>query len=504
MDSLNLRQSIFIALIGLIGYAIVRRVIYSVETSTFKRLHGCKPPTRLPQLDPILGLDLFKTIKQNAVERKALETNVRRSLTVARTMTINLMGQTFVSTCEPENVKSILATNFDDFVVGPRMSAMGRLMGRGIFTTDGVHWEHSRALIRPSFTRAQVADLDSIETHVQNLIKKLPEDGGTVDMQHLFFNFTIDNATEFLLGRSINCQTDPSMEYFSEAWDYAESRSNDRLRLGKLAFLMRDAKFESSCDIVHSVVDNYIAEFLSTKKGGAALGSGDVKAKRYNLLSELSAVCSDPIQLRNELLNVLLAARDTTAGLLSSIMYFLARSPEVWRKLVAEVDDLGGELPNYDTLKRMRYLRAVLDETLRLHPPVPLNMRFASRHTTIPRGGGPDGKSPVFIAKGTALSYGVWTMHRLPEVYGSNAEDFHPGRWLDSEKPLRPGWAYLPFNGGPRICLGQQSALMEAGYVVTRLVQSFKQIEPRGGVFRENLALTFSHFGGVKVALWRR
>jgi hypothetical protein len=184
-----------------------------------------------------------------------------------------------------------------------------------------------------------------------------------VDMQHLFFNFTIDNATEFLLGRSINCQTDPSMEYFSEAWDYAESRSNDRLRLGKLAFLMRDAKFESSCDIVHSVVDNYIAEFLSTKKRGAALGSGDVKAKRYNLLSELSAVCSDPIQLRNELLNVLLAARDTTAGLLSSIMYFLARSPEVWRKLVAEVDDLGGELPNYDTLKRMRYLRAVLDES---------------------------------------------------------------------------------------------------------------------------------------------
>ncbi|OBT85195.1 hypothetical protein VE02_05687 [Pseudogymnoascus sp. 03VT05] len=306
MDSLNLRQSIFIALICLIGYAIVRQIIYSVETSKFKRLHGCKPPTRLPQLDPILGLDLFKTIKQNAAERKALETNVRRSLTVARTMTINLMGQTFVSTCEPENVKAILATNFDDFVVGPRMSALGRLMGRGIFTTDGVHWEHSRVCqlesdaeleakfdYRPLFGQvspgAQVADLDSIETHLQNLIKKLPEDGATVDMQHLFFNFTIDNATEFLLGRSINCQIDPSIEYFSEAWDYAESRSNDRLWLGKLAFLMRDAKFESSCDIVHSVVDNYIAEFLSTKKGGATLGSGEVKAKRYNLLSELSA-----------------------------------------------------------------------------------------------------------------------------------------------------------------------------------------------------------------------
>lgn len=141
---------------------------------------------------------------------------------------------------------------------------------------------------------------------------------------------------------------------------------------------------------------------------------------------------------------------------------------------------------------------------LRLHPPVPLNMRFASRHTTIPRGGGPDGLSPVFVAKGTAVSYSSWTMHRLPEVYGPNAEDFYPGRWLDPEKPLRPGWAYLPFNGGPRICLGQQSALVEAAYVVTRLVQHFKRLEPRGGVFRENLALTFSHFDGVKIALWRR
>lgn len=208
-----------------------------------------------------------------------------------------------------------------------------------------------------------MADLDSIETHVQNLIKRLPKDGGTVDMQHLFFNFTIDNATEFLLGRSINCQTDPSMEYFTEAWDYAESRSNDRLRLGKLAFLMRDAKFESSCDAVHSFVDSYIAEVLGNKEGGATLSNGDKKAKRYNLLSELSAVCSDPIQLRNELLNVLLAARDTTAGLLSSIMYFLARSPEVWRKLVVEVEGLEGKLPDYDSLKKMRYLRAVLDES---------------------------------------------------------------------------------------------------------------------------------------------
>lgn len=139
-----------------------------------------------------------------------------------------------------------------------------------------------------------------------------------------------------------------------------------------------------------------------------------------------------------------------------------------------------------------------------IHPPVPINIRYARRHTTVPRGGGRDGLAPVFVAKDTAVHYSVYAMHRLPEIYGPDAEVFRPRRWLDGQKPLRPGWAYLPFNGGPRVCLGQQSALVEAGYVVVRLVQQFERLEARGGPFRESIGLTLSHFDGVKVALWRR
>jgi cytochrome P450 len=143
-------------------------------------------------------------------------------------------------------------------------------------------------------------------------------------------------------------------------------------------------------------------------------------------------VCRDPAQLRSELLNVLLAARDMTAGLLSSILYFVARHADVWAALMAEVEQLEGRVPDYDTLKRMHVLRSIIDESkflrpgwkrvfllidptlsaLRLHPPVPINMRFAERDTTIPRGGGPDGLSPVFVAKGAAVHYSVWAMHR--------------------------------------------------------------------------------------------
>ncbi|KAL6706942.1 hypothetical protein ACN47E_004892 [Coniothyrium glycines] len=501
---MHLIHIILLASAIVVLYGLVAWLVSLIQLRAFKCRAGCKPAAQWGQIDPILGFDLFRYFKKNGAERQALEGFTQRFLTTdKRTLSLHMMGQPFIMTCEPENLKAVLALKFNDFSLGTRVRAMGRLLGYGIFTTDGAHWEHSRALIRPSFTRSQVTDLQCIETHVQNLINKLPEDGELVDLQTLFFNFTIDNSTEFLLGRSIDCQNNPAMSSFSESWDHAESCLPDRLRLGKLIGIVdhvkKDAGFEKACDTVHAFVDSYIAEMVRDGK----LADG-VKARRYNLLSELSSVCSDPIQLRNELLNVLLAARDTTAGLLSSIFYFLARHHDVWKALVSEVEQLEGRVPDYDTLKSMYGLRSIIDETLRLHPPVPVNMRFATRHTTIPRGGGVDGRAPVFVAKGTAVHYSVWAMHRMPEVFGADATAFRPARWLDATKPLRPGWGYLPFNGGPRVCLGQQSALIEASYVVVRLVQHFARIEPRGEEFREHLALTLSHADGVKVALWRR
>lgn len=90
---------------------------------------------------------------------------------------------------------------------------------------------------------------------------------------------------------------------------------------------------------------------------------------------------------------------------------------------------------------------------LRLYPPVPLNARTSVKDTTIPVGGGPDGLSPIFIPKGTTVSYSVWAMHRRTDLWGPDAAKFNPDRWAGGK--MR-GWQYLPFNGGPRICLGRK------------------------------------------------
>ena len=149
-------------------------------------------------------------------------------------------------------------------------------------------------------------------------------------------------------------------------------------------------------------------------------------------------------------------------------------------------------------LKSCTYLQHCLNETLRIFPLVPGNSRRATKDTTLPTGGGPDGKSKVYVRKGQEIQYSVYVMQRREDIWGKDAAEFKPERWVG----LKTGWEYLPFNGGPRICLGQQFALTEASYVTVRMMQRFDKIEnlDTATVVRQTLSLT-SSTDGTKVRL---
>ncbi len=157
----------------------------------------------------------------------------------------------------------------------------------------------------------------------------------------------------------------------------------------------------------------------------------------------------------------------------------------------------------------------MLNETLRLYPSVPFNLRVALRDTTLPSGGGSSGTLPVAVLKNTSVAYSVLSMHRLqsPQPSHSNPysdpRKFDPDRWYG--KPPTP-WTYLPFNGGPRACIGQQFALTEMGYSITRILQRFQRIEDftdphrRGDIDAEwNLKaeIVLQPKDGVNVGLWK-
>lgn len=246
-------------------------------------------------------------------------------------------------------------------------------------------------------------------------------------------------------------------------------------------------------------VDTYVEKGLA--KRPQLLTEKRDESQRYLFIDELVRQTTDKYQIRSELLNILLAGRDTTASLLSNVWWTISKRPDVYAKLREEVDALNGERPTFEQIKDMKYLKAVLNESLRIHPVVPLNSRQAVEDTVLPRGGGPDGRAPIFIPKGQVVTWSVYSMHRRKDYYGEDAEEFKPERWL-GEKGLRPGWEYLPFNGGPRICIGQNFALTEASYTTVRLMQEFKAIESRDPEpWREWLTLTCVGAGGCKVAL---
>lgn len=224
-----------------------------------------------------------------------------------------------------------------------------------------------QALVRPNFIRSQVADLDLYETHIQILFSKIPRDGSMVDLQPLFFQLTLDSATEFLFGESVSSLTSvegSSQHRFGKMFDLAQNRLNLRARLGKLVMVYRDKEFDRACQIVHEFVDEIIYRALERFEPRDAEkpidGSGE--KKRYVFLNELLKSTRDPKRLRDELLNILMAGRDTTASLLSHTFHLLARRPDIWQKLQAEIAELNGTKPDYDTLRNLKYVKYVLNE----------------------------------------------------------------------------------------------------------------------------------------------
>ncbi|RAO64659.1 uncharacterized protein BHQ10_000671 [Talaromyces amestolkiae] len=413
-----------------------------------------------------------------------------------------ILGRTLIVTIEPENIRAILSRKFEDFDLGHfRNKSLEPLLGTGIFTSDGEAWKHSRALVRPNFQRNLVADVEVYEKHVSKLISCLPKDGSMVDLQDLFFRMTIDSATEFLFGESVDsldCSSSEGSDLFAQNFDISQKGLAIRTRLGPLMFLYRDKKFFQSTVEARQYVHRFVQKAIAYRAAVDAGAESEDLAPRYVFLHELSKQTQDQKALTDQLLNILLAGRDTTASLLTTTFFILARRPDVWKKLRAEVLILKGRRPSFEDLKSLKYLKWVINESLRLYPPVPVNSRTANKDTFLPVGGGPGGNEPLFVPKGRKVLYSIYCMHRLPELFGLDATEFRPERWEN----LKPTWEFIPFNGGPRICIGQQFALTETAYTVVRILQEFRDIESRDPQpFNEKLTLIITSKNGCKVSL---
>lgn len=498
----------------LIVFYIAYKVLILVRNDWLSRKWGCKEPTKGGDL---LGIETLMSVIKS--RRNGTLPDLQKSNYVkynADTIKTNMLHKQIIHTKNAENVKAIVSTQFDDFSLGKRPEFFKPLLGNGIFASEGERWRHSRNMLKPQFVREQVAHVQSLEPHIQIFAKHISKhDGAVFDIQHLFHRLTIDAATEFLFGESVESLRDASVGFdpaetdfdgksgFDEAFTIVQTYLALRAVAQDFYFLVNTKEFRENVARIHKFAEHYVRKALETSQEVL-----DSKSKDgYVFLYELVKQTRDPKILQEELLSIMIAGRNTTASLLSFLFFELSRNPEIWNKLKKEVHEHFGDGDNarldqitFESMKKCTYLKWVLNETLRMYPSVPQNFRVAKKNTTLPRGGGEDGQSPVFISKGRFVLYTTYSMHRLEDYYGKDADVFRPERW---EHLRNIGWAYMPFSSGPRICLGQQFALTEASYVTVRLVQMFQNLESQDPVYPPpKLAnATMRHLEGVFVTL---
>jgi cytochrome P450 len=146
-------------------------------------------------------------------------------------------------------------------------------------------------------------------------------------------------------------------------------------------------------------------------------------------------------------------------------------------------------------------LQHFINEVLRLHPAIPFNTRVANKHAILPSGGGPKQDAPIAVHKGQTIAFSLYHMHRRVDLWGKDAAEFKPERW---EQKV-PAWQFLPFSGGPRICIGQQYSLVETSFLMVKLLRSFDRMEPVGwtdaSAVQKGMGLTMWPRDGVHVRM---
>ncbi len=432
--------------------------------------HGCKPPSKYPVWDPFFGIDVIYDAVRAAKRNTFLTEKISHYNTYGNTHSSRLTTYPVISTIEPENIKAVMSTHFKDFVIGsPRRRAFGPIIAYSVLVADGVEWEHARAFLRPSFARSQVGDLATLETHVKNLIDAVPADGSTVDLAELLFRFTADVTTDFMFGESIESQRHP--ESFggdlTEACRIGQLGAEFRFRLGIFVDLVPQSKFYRAVGKVHKYMEAHVDKAIRRHHAESQdTTSEKTNSGKHIFLNELVKLTDDRLVLRDQLLGIFMAGRDTTAALLTNLFFVLARNPKAWQRLQTEIKSLNGNKPTMDGLKGLEYLSACLNESkytvvdqvqsliktdvylaLRLYPIVQGTSRVATKDVILPTGGGEDGKSPIFVRAGTLVVFHYVALHVRKDLWGEDAADFRPERWRDERAPwVSKSSSYSLFN----------------------------------------------------------
>ncbi len=366
----------------------------------------------------------------------------------------------------PEYVKHVLQDNNHNYCKKNQFNDLLKLIvGEGLLTADGDVWRRRRKLAQPSFHRQKIANFATIMTDATEAVLERwaspAQDGTPLDIMA-----EMQELATLIVGHAL-FGTDLSPTYSEEvrqntlvSMEYLNRCSRRPLSLPVWMPTRMNLRFRKAMRLSDNNVFSIINERRQTGKD-----TGDLLSMLLAARDEETGEGLNDQELRDEVGTFLGAGNETTAVSLTWAWYMLSKHPDVERRLHAELDAvLGGRTPTVEDVGTLIYTRMIIDETMRLYPPA----------WAMSRGIVDDDEIGGFcIKKGAVMMLSPYVTHRRPDIW-DNPEGFDPERFTPERVAERPRYAYFPFGGGPRQCIGNTFALMEAQLVLATVAQKYR------------------------------
>ncbi len=376
------------------------------------------------------------------------------------TFQIQAAGARSVVVCHPDAIQRVLLTNRQNYIKGPCYDVARRIFGDGLIVLEGERWRQRRALAQPSFHRHALERLTTImaESGTRFFDRLLAEVAGptVLDIHRKMVRLTLDVAVNALFGRGTLESNNVSYQMLGDALCVFSEGSNG-IPLPAWLPTPRNLKFQRTKRALHEKVFEII-------RGARGLNAeGTLLSMLLAARDEHGAALSDD-ELRDEVLTLFIAGHETTALTMSWMFFLLENQRPVVARMRDEVDRvLGGRTPTFEDLHELRYVRQVIDESMRLRPPAPLVARDALAD---------DELGNFHVPAGMPIIQLIWAAHRHPDFWPDPLR-FDPERFAPAALKGRHVASFLPFSLGPRVCIGNAFSLLETTLLTAQLMQRF-------------------------------
>ncbi|MFI1164675.1 cytochrome P450 [Streptomyces sp. NPDC020801] len=423
------------------------------------------PPHRLPLLGDVLGADRRTPLQDSMRHARALGPVFRR----------RAFGKEFVFVWGAELVADLADEARFAKHVGLGVANLRPVAGDGLFTAYNhePNWQLAHDVLAPGFSREAMAGYHLMMLDVAARLTchwdRAQAAGRTVDVPGDMTKLTLETIARTGFGHDFGsferARPHPFVTAMVGTLTHAQRLNTVPAPLAP--YLLRGASRRNAADIAHlnRTVDDLVGARRTAGGGG---GTGDLLDRMLEVAHPETGERLSPENVRRQVITFLVAGHETTSGALSFALHYLARHPEVSARARAEIERVWGDAPapGYEQVAKLRYLRRVLDESLRLWPTAPAFAREARQDTVLA------GKHP--------MRPGAWALvltpmlHRDPEVWGADAERFDPDRFDAQAVRARPPHVFKPFGTGARACIGRQFALHEATLVLGLLLRRYE------------------------------